>query len=180
MQPVTPSLAYDRTTVVLHWLTAALVVTQWVGAQVIDLFPSDALRVDARSIHIVLGAFLAALLAFRIWWRTTRGRRLPPADRGALNVLAKVTHRGLYVLLVSMVIVGLSLAWARGDSLFGIVRITTFPAGHRVLADRLQEIHAALGWAILALAGAHAAAALTHRYVMRDHVLARMRPTVRR
>jgi len=95
MQPVTTGVRrYDPATMFLHWATALLVVTQWVGAQTIDLFPGGPLRVDARSVHITVG-----------------------------------------VLLVAMVLVGMFLAWTRGDSIFNLVSIPAFDPGNRALAD---------------------------------------------
>ena len=97
MQPVsTVAQRYDTTTVFFHWATAILVAEQWLGAQVIDWFPRGALRVDARSVHIVLGVVLAVLLAGRILWRLTPGAapaarrqgRAEPAGQGdALGAL---------------------------------------------------------------------------------------------
>ena len=176
MQPVTAAATYDRTTIVLHWLTAALVALQWIGAQVIDLFPRGPLRVDARSTHIALGLLLAVVLATRVIWRATRGRRLPSADHGALNLVAKGTHRVLYALLVAMVGVGILLTWARGDNLFNMVSIPSFDPGGGALARQVQEVHAALGWLVVTVAGFHAGAALAHRYVWKDGVLDRMWP----
>ncbi len=78
MQPVSPAaMRYDTETIAFHWLTALLVAGQWLGAQVIDWFPRGPLRVDARSVHIIGGAMLAALLLARIAWRATQGRRQP-------------------------------------------------------------------------------------------------------
>ena len=174
MQPVsTDAVAYDARTIGLHWATAFLVVEQWIGAQTIDWFPR-ALRVDARSVHIVLGAALAVLLVVRIVWRLTGGRRLPAADRGALNAMAKATHWGLYGLLLAMVAVGFALAWTRGDRVFDLFVIPAYEPGNRVLAHQVQDLHATLGWIIVALACLHAAAALAHHYVWRDGLLARM------
>ena len=175
MQPVNRiARRYDTTTIVFHWATAVLVVAQWIGAQTIDLFPRGPLRVDARSAHITLGALLGILLVARLVWRITRGRRLPLADVGVLNLVAKATHWGLYVLLSAMVLVGLFLAWARGDSLFNTVSIPAYDPGNRVLVDQVQELHGTIGWLIVALASLHASAALFHRWVRRDGVLNRM------
>jgi cytochrome b561 len=41
-------------------------------------------------------------------------------------------------------------------------------------------LHELNGWAIVILAAGHAAAALFHHYVLRDPVLSRMLPSVRR
>jgi cytochrome b561 len=177
MQPVSPSAhQYDRVTMIFHWVTAILVVGQWLGAQTIDWFPRGPLRVDARSVHITGGVLLGLILVARLWWRATGGRRLPLADRGALSILAKATHWALYALLVAMVLVGVFLAWTRGDSLFNLVTIPAWAPGDRALADQVQDLHATLGWIILAVAGFHAAAALVHRYILRDQVLGRMLP----
>ena len=177
MQPVsTDAKRYDPTTMFFHWATAVLVASQWLGAQTIDWFPRGPLRVDARSVHITLGVTLAALIAARLLWRVTRGRRLPLADEGALNLVAKGTHWGLYALLVAMVLAGLFLAWTRGDSIFNLFSIPAYDPGNPGLKDQVQDVHATIGWLILALAGLHAAAALVHRYLWHDAVLARMLP----
>jgi cytochrome b561 len=175
MQPIDANAAhYDTPTILFHWATAILVVTQWLGAQVIDWFPPGPLRVDARSVHITLGVLLAVLLVGRIVWRLTRGRRLPPADDGALAAIARVTHWTLYFLLLLMVVVGMAVTWTRGDSIFNLFRIPAYDPGNRALAKQMLEIHDTIGWIILALAGLHAAAALVHRYVWHDGVLSRM------
>ena len=177
MQPVsTDARRYDTATIFFHWATAVLVATQWLGAQTIDWFPRGPLRVDARSVHITAGVLLAALLAARVLWRATGGRRLPLADRGAVNLLAKGTHWVLYALLAAMVLAGLFLAWTRGDSIFNLFSIPAFDPADKALPDQVQEVHATIGWLILALAGLHAGAALVHRYLWRDGVLARMLP----
>ncbi len=177
MQPVDRgAVRYDGTTMVLHWLTAVLVAAQWLGAQTIDWFPKGALRVDARSMHITFGVLLAVLIAARLIWRATNGRRLPAADSGPLHMLAKATHWGLYALVIAMLGVGLFLTWARGDSWFNVFRIPAFRPGDHDFADQVQDIHATIGYLILGLAGFHALAALLHRYVWHDGVLARMLP----
>ncbi len=177
MRPVSPQpTRYDATTILLHWLTAIIVVTQWLDAQVIDWFPRGPMRIDARSVHIVGGLLLTAILVVRLIWRATRGRRLPPADQGPLHAGAKATHWGLYALLIIMVLVGITLAFVRGDSLFNLFSIPSPTPGDRALAEQIGDIHGTIGWIILVVAGLHAAAALAHRYLWHDSVLARMLP----
>jgi cytochrome b561 len=177
MQPVSrDATQYDSTTIAFHWAVFLLVAFQWIGAQTLFLFPRGPLRVDARSMHIVFGIVLGALLIARMIWRATGGRRLPAADSGPLHVAAKATHYALYLLLIAMVIVGIFLAWTRGDSLFNVFTIPAFEGGDRALAHSVQGVHAKIGWAIVALVGLHAAAALFHRIVWRDGVFGRMIP----
>lgn len=177
MQPISYRAArYDKATIYFHWAIAILVVAQWLGAQTIDWFPRGPLRVDARSMHITLGVILAVILVGRIFWRLTFGRRLPAADKGMLNIVAKATHWGLYALLLTMVLVGIFLVWTRGDSIFNLVSIPAFQPGNKELADKVHDVHAIIGLLIIGLAGLHAAAALYHHYVWRDNVLSRMLP----
>ena len=52
------ALRYDRATLSFHWLTAALVVEQWIGAHLIADFATGAPRIAARSVHISFGLTL--------------------------------------------------------------------------------------------------------------------------
>ncbi len=178
MQPVTTGAQrYDQTTIVLHWAVAILVIVQWLGAQTIDWFPKGFLRVDAKSIHITGGLLLTSLLVVRVVWRLTYGRRLPLADRGSLNLLAKGTHWVLYALLFVMVGAGITIVVVEGESIFNLFSISGTASGNRDLGHQIEDFHGTVGWIILAVAGLHASAALVHRYVWRDRVLARMLPS---
>lgn len=180
MQPtLAPDARYDRLTIALHWATAALVVLAWANAMAIDWFPKGPLRVNARSMHIVLGALLACVVAARLAWRATRGRHLPVVEGGALGAAAKASHWGLYVLLVTTPALGAFNAWVRGESLFGLFGIPMFDAGNEVLRDQVQELHGLSANLLLALAGMHACAALWHRYRRHDAVFGRMLPGTR-
>lgn len=167
---------YDRATLCFHWITALLVIEQWVGAQLIDDFAKGFPRVAARSVHITFGFILGVVLIARILWRGTGGRHLPPADRGFLHVIAKGTHYLLYALLATIVPVGIFLVWVQGDSYFGLFSVPTFPGADKILRHTVGEIHEWLANTILIVAGLHALAALFHHYVWRDDVLRRMLP----
>ena len=166
---------HDNPAIVLHWATAFLVVFMWCGAHAIDWFPKGALRVDARSVHIVVGAALAGLLAYRVYWRAARGVRT-----GQPSVTAGIVHAALYGLLFAVLALGIANAWLRGDSLFGLIRIPAFgayaPAARHALSEQVVGWHALAANAILVLAACHGAAALYHHFVLHDGVLARMLP----
>jgi cytochrome b561 len=177
MQPVTPAATrYDRTTIWIHWLTVALVAFQWLSANLIDEFAKGAPRMMAKSVHIASRAILLTLMLYRVFWRSTGGRRLPPADRPALHVVAKATHWGLYALLFTTVGLGILTAWARGDSVFGLLSLPPLAPGDPGLGDRMREIHGTFVNIVLILAAVHASAAILHHLVWRDGVLARMLP----
>jgi cytochrome b561 len=165
---------YDRTTIRLHWATAVLVILLWSIGQAIDLFPAGLARITVRSVHIVLGLALACVLAWRLWWRSAKGRRLDPPWSGALFAASKAMHMCLYVLLTSEVALGMLNAWARGDKVFGWVRINPLVVPGMDLRHRIGELHAVAAHTLVVIAGVHAAAALVHHFVLRDNTMARM------
>lgn len=173
---VEPAVIYDRPSIVLHWLTAGLVVVLWTLGQTIDFFPKGAPKIDARSVHITLGATLALVLLVRILWRISAGRRLPLANSGWLGVTAKLVHYGLYLLVAATVVLGILNAWQRGDTLFNLYTIPKLVPGDVALKRTLQGLHGDFADVVLIVAALHAAAALAHHYLLRDRVLRRMLP----
>lgn len=173
---ITQGLRYDPTTIALHWVTAVLVVSLWIIGQTVDFPPTPALRVDYRSLHIVFGVTLGIILLARLAWRLTRRDAPPPIDQGLLLVIARLTHWGLYVLLVLAVGLGIATTWTRGDSIFGLFSIPAFDPGNRALMRQIHGWHALAANTLLIVAGLHAAAALFHHFIMRDATLRRMLP----
>ncbi len=165
-------LAYDRTTIALHWTTATLVVVLWIIGQTADWIPDGPVNTDYWSIHVVLGFALAIVIAWRIIWRSSGGRRLPAADLGAVHVLAKATHYGLYLLLLAVVALGITNAFVRGYNLFDLVSLPQL--GDKALRRPMTQWHGLAANILLGLAGFHAAAALFHHYYLRDGVLGRV------
>jgi cytochrome b561 len=175
-ETATPEVCYDRRTIILHWVTAALVVLLWGIAQVIDLFPKGAPKIAVRSVHIVLGLLLGVVLLMRAVWRARSGRRLPPAKQGVMGYLARTVHIGLYLVVASVVLLGITNAWARGDSLFSLWKIPKLYPGNPQLKPAIENLHGNFANALLILAGAHALVALVHHFILRDGVLRRMLP----
>jgi cytochrome b561 len=173
---VEPAPRYDGVSIMLHWLTAALVVILWTLGQTIDWFPKGAPKIDARSVHIVLGATLGIVIIVRLLWRASSGRKLPSAESGWLGVTAKVVHYGLYLLVAATVVLGIFNAWQRGDVLFNAYTIPTLVPGDLALRRALSGLHGDFADIVLIVAGLHAAAALAHHYLLRDRVLRRMLP----
>ena len=174
--PAPPRVRYDAPTIVLHWITAALVGLLWVIGQTIDFFPNGILRIDYRSTHIMLGVLLIGVLLARLCWRIYGGRSLPPDRHWLLAVAAKAIHRGLYLLLFATLALGLMNVWVRGDTIFGLFQVPAFSPGNRALVRLIGGWHALAANTVLIVAGLHAAAALLHQYVLGDDVLSRMVP----
>lgn len=175
----TPSDRYDRLTRLFHWMTAAMVIFMFASAHIWEnLAKGTPLRKGLQSVHISLGIAMAVLIALRIVWRLFGGNRLQASNHAALNLLAKMAHGCLYLLLLAQIVLGFLFRWAQGEpfSFFGL-----FPVPAPLMIDHawrgtLGGLHDTVAWAIILLAGLHAAAALWHHYVMGDGTLRRMLP----
>ncbi|QAY96117.1 cytochrome B [Methylovirgula ligni] len=165
---------YDSRTIALHWTTAGLVLILWTIGQTADFIPRGPFRGAYWSAHFLLGFIFVAVLLTRILWRSSGGKRLPPADSGALQVISKTTHYLLYALLVIVAALGLANAFAHGVSIFGIINLPKLADHAR--AESIGDLHELAANSVLALAAFHAAAALAHHYLWRDKVLERMLP----
>ncbi len=165
---------YDRRTIHLHWLTAVLVAATWVLAEVIDDFPRGMPRIGARSTHIILGVLLIVVVARRVWWRVWHGQRLAVPGPRWLTSIAAAAHLLLYAGLVVVLMVGVANAWARGDTLFGLVAIPKLLPSHTQLKPTLESLHRFMANALVIAAAAHALAACLHHFYLKDEVLRRM------
>lgn len=172
----TLGLRHASTTIVLHWLTAVMVVLLWTIGQTIDFAPNGPLRVDYRSLHMLLGVTLGTVLIIRLAWRITRGGMLPALDQGLLLVIARATHWLLYALMLVTVGLGVLNVWARGDAIFDLVHVPQLIPGDRAFVHQIGGWHGLAANAVLVVAGLHSAAALFHHFVLRDATLRRMLP----
>lgn len=165
---------YDRATIALHWATAGFVALLWIIGQTADWLPRGAFKTGYWSTHVVGGFLLTGVLVSRVAWRLSRGRRLPAVDAGLLHILAKATHYSLYLLLFTVVSLGVVNAFVRGYGLYGLVHLPQL--GDREWRHAVTDWHGLAANVLLALAGLHAAAALVHHYAWHDAVLRRMGP----
>ena len=169
-------LKYDGLSILLHWLTALLVIALWALGQSLSFFPKGAPRLTALSVHMALGLLVGVVILVRIGWRSSAGRRLPAADEGFLNLVAKGAHYGLYLLLVLTVGFGIARAWVHGLHVFDWFTFHRPAFATPGVIHTVSETHSDLADLLVIVAGLHAAAALMHHYVMRDSVLRRMLP----
>jgi cytochrome b561 len=132
---------YDAPTIWLHWLTALLVVGQWIGAKTIDFWPRGYLRVDARSFHITFGLILVLVFGARIVWRFGARRKLPSADNSFWGKAARAVHVLLYVLIACTLLLGGTLMIIRGDSYFGLFALPSLGDAASQLRSLVSELH---------------------------------------
>lgn len=170
---------YDSVTVVLHWLTAILVLALFGSAMAWTYLPREMGLRWLSGLHVSFGVALAAVVGARLIWRLTYGRRLQAAPGSRIvHIAARSMHLALYGLLLAQIALGFGIEWLGGGpvSFFGFFDIPSPLAASRDLSSRLENIHGVIAWTMMTLVGGHAIAALWHHYVAKDNVLARMFP----
>jgi cytochrome b561 len=168
---------YDSLTIALHWATAALVLLQFALAETWDFFPRPAHHLMIVA-HMSFGLILAAVFILRLAWRTRPDRIRFAAEPGLLGRAATGLHHLLYLLLGLEILLGILTRWTDNHplSFFGLLIPSPFGTVSDAVGGAVVEIHDLTAWAIIVLAGLHAAAALYHHYYRRDDVLRRMLP----
>lgn len=168
---------YHASQVVLHWLSALLVLLAWaIGALVFErVADSDsATRLLALRVHMAAGLTVGFVVALRLALRFALAQP-PRATTGnaKLDALAPMVHAGLYLAALAMVASGLALAVTTGlpDIVLGRSR-APIPAG--IHDAPVHAVHAAIGVLLISLVVLHLLAALYHQFVRRDRLLARM------
>jgi cytochrome b561 len=172
---------YDNVAITLHWLTALLVLVQFVLAETWDWF-SHGTRETMEGTHVSFGILLTAVVVARLIWRWIPGHQRSSLAAGWMIWASKGVHYLLYALLLVQAALGWTIGWAAGHPIhfFGIPIPGPIDALPRPTRHELREIHEIVGWSIIILALGHALAALYHHYALHDRVLGRMLPLARK
>lgn len=167
---ISNSFRYSKTMIVIHWLTALLVLGAWLtaegGRKVIENPP---------LLHFTLGLAVLVLIVPRLVLRLSGAVPDTNAQRGWLATAAKAGHGLLYLLLIGLPITGWYTAARMGVTVsflgLQLPALTTPVQGPPGL---IADLHENAGTFILILAGLHALMAIWHQFVLRDGTLQRM------
>lgn len=168
---------YDNVAIALHWATAFFVFANFLLAQTWDWFEKPT-RVLMQSTHMSFGVLLTAVIVARLVWRLIPGHQVSSIEAGWVRLASKATHYLLYTLLVLEAALGFGFRWGGGRPMafFGTGIPPLIGELGRPVRHVMHDLHEWIGWAIVIIALAHAAAALYHHYVLKDRVLRRMLP----
>jgi cytochrome b561 len=162
-----------------HWITAALVASAYLSTPAGSEQRAYSAAFDlTREFHETTGMVIFAMVLARVLWRLMDSAPEAPPMARWMKLAAKLAHVALYALLIATPTTAILGAWWEGHplTLLGGASLGPTLAQAHDLGLTLAEIHAYLGNAIIWLAGAHAAAALFHHFVLRDGVLLSMLP----
>lgn len=170
---------YSGTAKLLHWLVAISVLSIAPIAIWMTRTSPGPLKDNLYNLHKSLGVLILILMLLRIAYRLTHGAPAPdPSIEPWQRVVSSTVHTLLYILLLAMPILGYTANSAFGAStpFFGLFELPQIIAKNDGLSERLFIIHRYTGYAVVALAALHIAAALQHYFIRRDGVLQRMLP----
>lgn len=175
--PSVTAVPYGRAAIAFHWITAALVVIVGILGLLHDSWPR---RTQAFwiNIHALIGLALWLLVMARLWWRSThRPPDLPPHVGEFSRRLSYPVHLLLYALLFIIPVFGIvTFVWHGRVFDFGLFQLNFGVRRNRAIFHPTEDIHGYLAYALFALAGLHALAALWHQFARHDGVLQRMWP----
>ena len=181
LEPARPS--FDTVTITMHWISLLLVLAM-VGTGL--LYGRMEHRPWAPPLlwtHRSLGVIIWAITVARLSWRL-KGARIPelPTSMTRLHrFAARLSERGLYILLLTQPVTGLAQTISRGAPFellaWMVPPIVSKHFGFVVLFYAVHELGA---WCLIGLVSLHASAALFHHFIQRDDVLETMAPILRR
>lgn len=166
---------YGRMALLLHWLTAALILTLLIlGFQLEDMANFKE-KILFLRIHAGAGIIVLLLTLFRlVWWRWVDQKPLMPHAMPRGQTLAtRLVHALLYINI--FVIAGSGIAML---ALSGVGNTLFSGEGGGPLPDfemlSPQPAHAVGVIVLIALMAIHVAAAFYHHFILRDGIFARM------
>ncbi|MDQ3145033.1 MAG: cytochrome b/b6 domain-containing protein [Pseudomonadota bacterium] len=161
---------YSNVVVTLHWLTAALVVTQVVIGFTFHEMDRGPARSDLFTWHKTVGATILVLALIRLAYRLMNPPPPFPADLPRWERFAAVwNHRAFYFLLIALPLTGLIAVSGGADGSttplkFGL-DLPLIPGIGEDGGDLSGEVHEILVFTTLALLVLHVGAAVKHLIV---------------
>jgi cytochrome b561 len=171
---------YGSGAIAFHWFIFALVVCVGVLGLLHDSWSKQS-QSFWINIHALLGLLLWFTLMARFGWRL---RHPPPPLMPSVGAFSRrasaLVHFALYALLFVTPVMGIITFLYHGRVFdFGIFKIDFGIKSNRAIFHPTEDLHGYLAYAIFALAGIHALAALWHQFILRDRLLDRMWPARR-
>jgi cytochrome b561 len=178
---------YGVVAMVLHWTIAALLIVNLaLGLYFTSLAENDPGKSFFSNTHKSIGLTVLMLSVLRLLWRLFHSA--PPAARRGpawASALAPLVHWAFYALLIALPLAGWALVSVSPMNLptvyFGLAHWPPIAFLHALpMAARRQDTrvfvfaHGALALLTAVLMAAHVAAALWHRYRLKDDILGRM------
>lgn len=164
---------YGAVSRLLHWGLALMILWQFISASARFFFEDTAIEAFFWPTHKPVGFIILALMMLRLAWALVNVKKRPES----INLLAKLGHASLYLLLLAVPMVALFRQYGSGRSFepFGIPVFSGFEGEKiRWMIDLGSNFHSTLGWILLAFIVGHIAMVKIHQKWGKHRVLSRM------
>lgn len=163
----------------LHWLTFILILSLAMVGLIMTELANGPLKIQVYALHKSFGLTVLGLTIIRLVWRLLSITPEITANTPAWqNLIAKLTHGLLYLLLFAMPISGWLYNSAAGFPLkyFGLFKLPKLSGYDPELKQLAGDAHETFFYILALLMLMHAGAALKHHYLDKDNTLTRMLP----
>ena len=162
----------------LHWLFFVALAFQVSWGLWMTTLPVGVHKIKVYAFHKSLGLTLLALACLRLAWRLIERRPGMPPMPVWQRRAAQTVHVLLYLLLFALPLTGWLYNSLSGFPLrwFELVHVPALTGSNDALKSQVRDLHETLAWVLVTLVALHAAAAIKHHFLDRDHTLASMLP----
>lgn len=169
---------YSRISRLFHWTSALLFIGLFaMGIWMRSLGYYDEWYQPAPELHKEIGIIFFVWMLARVIWRKLHPAPAPLSSHKAWEKkLAHIVHAALYVSIFIIMMSGYLIATAdnRGIDFFGLFEVPVLINAFESQEDWAGFIHEYLAYAVMALVVLHAAGAIKHHVIDKDHTLKRM------
>jgi cytochrome b561 len=165
---------YHPLHVTLHWLIVALVTGAFLLGRYMSGQPNEAAKVTLLAIHMTIGIATLVAMVVRLIVRLRLPQPAPAtAGNAFLDLVSKIVHWGLYLIIFLLAVSGISLSLQTG-----LLPIVFGGSGAALPADffafRARAFHGLLTRTLLVFLALHIGAVIFHAVARRENLLRRM------
>jgi len=169
------SSTYGWTSILLHWITAIVVIALWfIGKSIFSVEPG---AVDARrSLHVSVAAAAWLVILLRVVWRFREGHPRVRGQSLRIHRIAKAAHYAMLMALLVMLLSGPLMVWADGGNIdiFGLLSIPGPFGPSEALRSLAWYLHSKAAVVLFVLVLLHIGGALKHLMFHSDDTIVRM------
>jgi len=178
-----PRESYDPIAKILHWLIAAMVVLQFVLANLAENAEDAGSKFQQLVLlanHKSVGITILSLAIVRLAWRFVRPPPAPLPMPIWQSRAASISHWSMYALIILIPLSGwlLSSAAAVSVSWFNFFQLPDLVTASEGLEESFEETHEILANLLGVLALIHVSAATKHTFINRDGAIRRISSTL--
>lgn len=137
---------YSPIFIVLHWLSAGMILMQLSIGSFIPL-----------SLHVLSGVLIGLIMVVRLVMKLKSYDQSPEAEKTVAHKLAVIVHCIMYGLVFAIIISGAGLLFAKDNA-----------------SEVILSLHNGLIDLLFLLVALHVIAALFHQFVLKDRLLSKM------